>query len=191
MVVLALLVNHPLSWLRRYYVRLAPLRYPDIILTLSMRYASMGLIRVNWTEMVISQSLTNQVVIMLLTQGTFNVDCLAIHVDENIGGISLPTVSLEVKWTEEQRKDPVFATVCSLVSGGQKPTKEQRAQCDPEVLKFLNEWPRLILNQNALYRKRANTDGEENWQLLCPQQLRNVVCKLTHDDMGLSDRTGP
>ena len=96
----------------------------------------------------------------------------------------MPTVSLDAKWTEEQRKDPVLATVCRLVRGGQKPTKEQRAQCDPEVLKFLNEWPRLIFNQDILYRKRVNTDGEENWQLLCPQQLRNVVCKLLHDDMG-------
>ena len=89
----------------------------------------------------------------LLAPGKFNVDCLAIHVDEKIRGIGLPTVSLDVKWTEEQRKDPVLATVCRLVRGGQKPTKEQRAQCDPEVLKFLNEWPKLIFNQGVFYRK--------------------------------------
>ena len=120
----------------------------------------------------------------LLTQGRFNVDCLAIHIDENIGGTGLPTVSLDVKWAEEQRKDPVLTEVCHLVKEGQKPTKEQRAQCDPEVLKFLNEWPRLIFDQDVLYRKRVNSDGGDTWQLLCPQQLRNVVCKLLHDDMG-------
>ena len=98
--------------------------------------------------------------------------------------MGLPNVSLDMNWTEEQRKDPVLATVCRLVRGGQKPTKEQRAQCEPEVLKFLNEWPRLISNQDVLYRKRVNTDGEKNWQLLCPQQLCNVVCKLLLDDMG-------
>ena len=120
----------------------------------------------------------------LLAPGEFNVDCLAIHVDEKIRGIGLPTVSLDVKWTEEQKKNPVLATVSRLVRGGQKPTKEQRAQCDPEVLKFLYEWPRLIFNQDVLYRKQVNPDEEENWQLLCPQQLRNMVCKLLHDDMG-------
>ena len=49
-----------------YYVRLAPWRYPDVILTLSMRYASKGLIQVTWTEMVISQSLTNLMIMWLL-----------------------------------------------------------------------------------------------------------------------------
>ena len=119
----------------------------------------------------------------LLTQGRFNVDCLAIHIDEKIGGTGLPTVSLEVKWAEEQRKDPVLTEVCRLVRGGQKPTNQERAQCDPEVLKFLNKWPRLIFDQDVLYRKRVNSDGGDHWQLLCPQQLRNVVWKLLHDDM--------
>ena len=120
----------------------------------------------------------------LVAQGGCNVDCLAIHIDERIGGMGLPNVSLDVKWAEEQRRDPVLVTVCHLVRGGQKPTWEQRAQCDPEVLKFLNEWPRLIYNQDVLYRKRVNTDGEENWQLLCSQQLLNLVCKFLDDDVG-------
>ena len=43
-----------------------PWHYLDVILTLSMGYASMGFIQVTWTEMVISHSLTNQVMIMSL-----------------------------------------------------------------------------------------------------------------------------
>ena len=140
----------------------------------------------DWTTtlMLCRVVFTSQLFISTGTAGRFNVDCLAIHIDEIIRGTGLPTVSLDVKWAEEQRKGPVLTEVCHLVRGGQKPTKEQRAQCDPEVLKFLNEWPRLIFDQDVLYRKRVNSDGGNNWQLLCPQQLRNMVCKLLHDDMG-------
>ena len=34
---------------------------------------------------------------VLLAQGIFNVDCLAIHTDDKIRGMGLPTVSLDVK----------------------------------------------------------------------------------------------
>ena len=67
---------------------------------------------------------------------------------------------------------------------GQKPTKEVRAQCDPDVLKWLNDWSRLFLHDGILYRRRVDSDGVEQKQLLCPQQFRTVVCKLLHNDMG-------
>ena len=119
----------------------------------------------------------------LLTQGHFDVECLAIQVNST-GDEGLPTVSMDVNWAAEQKKDPVLNTVYQLVKKGQKPTKEIRAQCAPDVLKWLNDWSRLFLHDDILYRRRVDFDGVERKQLLCPQQFRTVVCKLLHNDMG-------
>ena len=119
----------------------------------------------------------------LLTQGHFGVDCLAIHVDKT-GDEALPTVSLDINWAMEQKKDPVLNVVHQLVKNGQKPTKEIKTQSGTEVMKWIKEWSRLFLHEDILYRKRVDSEGEEQWQLLCPQQFRTVVCKLLHNDMG-------
>ena len=119
----------------------------------------------------------------LLTQGQFGVDCLAIHVDKT-GDEALPTVYLDINWAMEQKKDPVLNVVHQLVKKGQKPTKEIKSQNGTEVIKWIKEWSRLLLHEDILYRKRVDSEGEEQWQLLCPQQFRTVVCKLLHNDMG-------
>ena len=85
----------------------------------------------------------------------------------------------------------VLNTVYQLVKKGQKPTREIRAQCAPDVLKWLNDWSRLFLHDDILYGRRVDSDGVERKQLLCPQQFRTVVCKLLHNGMGYlgQDRT--
>ena len=93
-------------------------------------------------------------------------------------------MSLDVKWSKEQLKDPVLNEVIRLVKAGKKSTKEERLQLSPEVLRFLNEWSRLTVHEDVIYRKKVNQDGDECWQLLCPVQFHTVVCKLLHDDMG-------
>ena len=120
----------------------------------------------------------------LLNQGDFTAECLTINADQSGETTGLPTVSLDVKWSEEQLKDPVLNEVIRLVKTGKKPTKEERSQLSPEVLRFLNEWSRLSVHEDVIYRKKVNQDGDECWQLLCPVQFRKVVCKLLHDDMG-------
>ena len=109
-------------------------------------------------------------------------DCFAIHVDKT-GDEGLPTVSLDINWAMEQKKDPVL-NVHQLVKNGQKPTKEIETQSGTEVIKWIKEWSRLFLHEDILYRNRVNSEGEEQWQLLCPQQFRTIVCKLLHNDMG-------
>ena len=119
-----------------------------------------------------------------LTQGPFDVECLAVQVN-GIGDEGLPTVSMDVNWAAEQNKDPVLHTVYQLVKKGQKPTKEVRAsQCASDVMKWLNDLSRLFLHDDTLYRRRVDSNGVEQKQLLCPQQFRTVVCKLLHNDMG-------
>ena len=119
----------------------------------------------------------------LLTQGRFNVESLAVQVN-GPGDEGLPTVSMDVNWAAEQRKDPVLNTVYQLVKKGQKPTREIHAQCALDVLKWLNDWSRLFLHDDILYRRRVDSNGVERKQLLCPQQFRTVVCKLLHNGMG-------
>ena len=116
----------------------------------------------------------------LLTQGHFSVDCLAIHVDKT-GDKGLPTVSLDINWAMEQKKDLECGP---SAENGQKPTKEIKTQSGTEVIKWIKEWSSLFLHDDILYRKRVDSEGEEQWQLLCPQQFRTVVCKLLHNDMG-------
>ena len=119
----------------------------------------------------------------LLTQGHFDVECLAVQVN-GTGDEGLLTVSMDVNWAAEQEKDPVLHIGYQLVKKGQKPTQEVRAQCAPDILKWLNDWSRLFLRDDILYRRRVDFGRVEQKQLLCPQQFRTVVCKLLHNDMG-------
>ena len=91
----------------------------------------------------------------LLNQGDFTAECLTINDDQSGETTGLPTVSLDVKWSEEQLKDPVLNEVIQLVKTGKKPTKEERSQLSPEVLHFLNEWSRLSVHEDVIYRKEC------------------------------------
>ena len=94
----------------------------------------------------------------LLNQVDFTAECLTINADQSGETTGLPTVSLDVKWSEEQLKDPVLNEVIQLVKTGKKATKEERSQLSPEVLRFLNEWSRLSVHEDVIYRKKVNQD---------------------------------
>ena len=48
---------------------------------------------------------------VLLNQGDFTEECLIINADQSGTATGLPIVSLDVKWSEEQLKDPVLNEV--------------------------------------------------------------------------------
>ena len=67
----------------------------------------------------------------LLNQGDFTAEYLAINADQRGEATGLATVSLNVKWREEQLKDPVLNRVIRVVKTGMKSTKDKRLQLSP------------------------------------------------------------
>ena len=127
----------------------------------------------------------------LPTQGRFDVECLAIQVN-GTGDEGFPTVSMDVNWAAEQKKDPVLHIVYQLVKEGQKPTKEVRAQCGPDILKWLNDWSRLFLHDDIFSTGGVLIPMEWNRSSCCALSSFALSCvsysTMTWDTWG---RTGP
>lgn len=116
------------------------------------------------------------------TYGHCEAESMSVHVDKALtSGIAL--ASGTVDWEQEQSQDPALIEVKSWLACGRKPTRAERAALEKDVLRFLEEWDRLVEDQGILYRKRTTRDGDI-FQVVCPPSVRTLVYKSLHNDMG-------
>lgn len=78
-----------------------------------------------------------------------------------------------------QQNDPVIKEVVSLKLKGWTPSEKEKRTMSKQTRRLLYEWNKLVVENGVLYRKT-----EKNKQLVLPEQLRPVVLKSLHDDMG-------
>lgn len=84
--------------------------------------------------------------------------------------------------SKRQRADPVLREVIHQMETGEKVPPTARQQL-PTLVLLLRELNPLELQEDILYRRRQ--DGEKVlFQLVLPEDLRSVVLKSLHDEMG-------
>uniref|UniRef100_A0A3Q1EKL9 Gypsy retrotransposon integrase-like protein 1 n=1 Tax=Acanthochromis polyacanthus TaxID=80966 RepID=A0A3Q1EKL9_9TELE len=104
------------------------------------------------------------------------------YVSEDYHGLPIvPSLSaLDLK--EKQRADPVIREVIHQMETGEKVPPTVRPEL-PDLMLLLRELNRLELQENILYRRR-NEGGKISFQLVLPEELRSMVFKSLHSDMG-------
>ena len=101
-------------------------------------------------------------------------DCLEGHA-------TIPRFSDE-ELRRKQSADPVIGQVIYLLESGNKVTPQLMAESS-EFKLMAKEWSRLELKNGILYRNRQ-CNSQPVCQLVLPQELRPIVLKGLHDDMG-------
>ncbi|XP_028297544.1 uncharacterized protein LOC114459527 [Gouania willdenowi] len=93
----------------------------------------------------------------------------------------LPVVPpLNIK--EKQYADPCIREVMHQLKTGEKVPPTARAEL-PELPFLLREWSKLDIVDGVLYRRRRENEST-SYQVVLPAELRPVVLKSLHDDMG-------
>ncbi|KAK7903917.1 hypothetical protein WMY93_016524 [Mugilogobius chulae] len=93
----------------------------------------------------------------------------------------LPVIpALDIK--EKQHADSCIRELLHQLKTGEKTPPTARAEL-PELPLLLREWSRLELVDGVLYRRRRDDEGL-SYQLVLPEELRPLVLKNLHDDMG-------
>ncbi|KAK7881018.1 hypothetical protein WMY93_030607 [Mugilogobius chulae] len=93
----------------------------------------------------------------------------------------LPVIpALDIK--EKQHADSCIRELLHQLKTGEKTPSTARAEL-PELPLLLREWSRLELVDGVLYRRRRDDEGLSH-QLVLPEELRPLVLKNLHDDMG-------
>lgn len=83
---------------------------------------------------------------------------------------------------EKQQADPCIRELIYQLETGEKIPPTARAEL-PELPLLLREWSRLELLDGVLFRRRRDSE-EIAHQLVLPENLRPMVLKSLHDDMG-------
>ena len=84
-----------------------------------------------------------------------------------------------------QKHDPVISPVFKYWQEGRAPGREQREQLSQESRELLRQWGRLVEKEGVLYRKiHPSGGGDEVFQILLPQCLREKVFQSVHDGHG-------
>lgn len=78
-----------------------------------------------------------------------------------------------------QHEDESIREVVSLKLKGWTPDEKEKRTMSKQTRRLLYEWNKLEVSNGLLYRKT-----EHNKQLVLPEQLRPMVLKSLHDDMG-------
>nr|XP_061833148.1 protein NYNRIN-like [Nerophis lumbriciformis] len=104
------------------------------------------------------------------------------YLDENQHGLLVvPALSIE-EIREKQRSDQSIREVIHQLETGEHVPPTVRHEL-PELALLLRELNRLQLVDGVLYRRRKDGD-EELFQLILPEELRALVMKSLHNDMG-------
>uniref|UniRef100_A0A3Q2ZCS5 Gypsy retrotransposon integrase-like protein 1 n=1 Tax=Hippocampus comes TaxID=109280 RepID=A0A3Q2ZCS5_HIPCM len=82
----------------------------------------------------------------------------------------------------KQRDDTVLRTVIEHLESGSQPSPTLRQEL-PILALWLREWGRLALREGVLYRTRQE-HGQTVHQLALPTELRHIVLRSLHDDIG-------
>ncbi|KAL7868508.1 hypothetical protein SRHO_G00098920 [Serrasalmus rhombeus] len=119
------------------------------------------------------------------------VESLASHPDslpdgfvqgEHFKGFPIFSKLSEAEVCEKQKSDSVIREVISSLEGGGVPSPSAKKEI-PQLHLMCREWNRLLLRNGILYRKRQ--DGQEvQYQLVLPEEWREMVMTSLHDDMG-------
>ena len=82
-----------------------------------------------------------------------------------------------------QSDDPVLAPLIESVRAGERlPSSEIQGSSRQTHLMWSN-WPRLIVENDILYRRWESEDGTRSkLQLVVPQSLVQEILKLSHDN---------
>ncbi|KAL4008811.1 hypothetical protein ACER0C_002663 [Sarotherodon galilaeus] len=78
-----------------------------------------------------------------------------------------------------QQADPAIKEVISLKLRAWTPNEKEKKTMSKQTRRLLYEWNKLEVENGLLYRKT-----NQNRQLVLPEQLKSVVLKSLHDDMG-------
>uniref|UniRef100_A0A8C6LSZ5 Gypsy retrotransposon integrase-like protein 1 n=2 Tax=Nothobranchius TaxID=28779 RepID=A0A8C6LSZ5_NOTFU len=81
--------------------------------------------------------------------------------------------------TAAQQADPAIKEVISLKLRAWTPNEKEKKTMSKQTRRLLYEWNKLEVENGLLYRKT-----NQNRQLVLPEQLKSVVLKSLHDDMG-------
>lgn len=102
--------------------------------------------------------------------------------EDQLDGLPVVPLMTPAEMREKQRADTCIRQVLQLVESGEKPPPTLRKEV-PELYLLLREWNRLEVLDGVLYRKRQE-GAQTHHQLVLPEDLRPLVLKSLHDDMG-------
>ena len=93
---------------------------------------------------------------------------------------TLPSINKHAL-SDTQRKDPILGKIFKYIE--KDFTRRDYFNENIAVRKLLQQFDRIAIKNEILYRK-IYKDGEERFQLLLPQCLKETVLRSLHDDLG-------
>ena len=102
--------------------------------------------------------------------------------EDQLGGLPVIPLLTPAEMRDKQRADTCICEVLKQMESGEKPPPSLRKEL-PELHLLLRELNRLEVLDGVLYRKRQE-GAQTHHQLVLPEDLRPLVLKSLHDDMG-------
>ncbi|KAJ8002805.1 hypothetical protein DPEC_G00162790 [Dallia pectoralis] len=102
--------------------------------------------------------------------------------EDELGGLPIVPHLSEADLRDKQRADQCIEHVISQIERGETPPPTVRAVL-PDLPLLLRELTRLELRNGILYRTRQD-EGHTQYQLVLPEELREMVLTSLHDNMG-------
>ncbi|XP_070409443.1 uncharacterized protein [Nothobranchius furzeri] len=102
--------------------------------------------------------------------------------EDGLGGLPIIPNLSEEDLRDKQRADQCIKHVISQIEQGVKPPPSLRTEL-PDLPLLLRELNKFELRNGILYRTRLE-EGHTQHQLVLPEELRDVVLRSLHDDMG-------
>lgn len=102
--------------------------------------------------------------------------------EDEFGGLPIVPHLSEADLRNKQRADQCIKHVISQIERDEKPPPAVRALL-PDLPLLLRELTRLELRNGILYRTRQE-EGQTQYQLVLPEELRETVLMSLHDNMG-------
>lgn len=107
---------------------------------------------------------------------------LAFEKEEELGGLPIIPHFTMSDLRKKQRNDTSIREVINQIQLGEKPPPTAKSEL-PELGLLLREWNKLVLKDGVLYRT-GQEGAQTQHQLVLPKELRPLVLKSLHDDMG-------
>ncbi len=107
--------------------------------------------------------------------------------EDELGGLPIIPHLSEADLRDKQRADQCIKHVISQIERGEKPPPTVRALL-PDLPLLLRELTKLELRNGILYRTRQE-EGQTQYQLVLPEELRETVLMSLHDNMGHMEKT--
>ena len=107
--------------------------------------------------------------------------CCSLSVPDDLNNATVFAVKSSTwrNWQKYQNDDLILRKVVSAVQ-----RQISVEQMSAEAKKLWRQKNRLVLKQGVLYRKRQNTEGKEQLQLVLPNKYHAEALNAVHDQMG-------